>query len=191
MTRPLRPEQTGYMSLPPLNYSDLNRHLRNLGVETEAAEAHGMLTGLIAAGQLEADYLIHEICPFNRESSAIDEEDRRALADLARETINQFNDPTYIFSPILPDDDVPLRDRASALRVWCEGFLYGLGVGEANHRSLSENIRESVDDLAEFTRLNEAIIGDSEEEEQALADLLEYVRTAVMTIQGELGANPD
>lgn len=191
MTGALCPRNIGSMPLTPLTYSDLIGHLRNLGVETEAAETHGMLIGLIAAGQSDADALIHEICPFNEGSTAADEGDRRVLLDLASETIRQFDDPTYIFSPILPDDDVTLKERASALRVWCEGFLYGLGVGGTNHHPLSADVKESVDDLAEFTRLNVAIIGETEEEEQALADLLEYVRTAVMTIQGELGASTD
>ena len=100
------------MPLTPLTYSDLIGHLRNLGVETEAAETHGMLIGLIAAGQSDADALIHEICPFNEGSTAADEGDRRVLLDLASETIRQFDDPTYIFSPILPDDDVTLKERA-------------------------------------------------------------------------------
>jgi uncharacterized protein YgfB (UPF0149 family) len=35
------------------------------------------------------------------------------------------------FAPLLPDDDAPLAERADALSMWCQGFLYGLGSGSA------------------------------------------------------------
>ena len=33
------------------------------------------------------------------------------------------------FEPLLPDDESPLSERADALSLWCQGFLYGLGSG--------------------------------------------------------------
>ena len=33
------------------------------------------------------------------------------------------------FELLLPDDDAPLEQRATALSQWCQGFLYGFGTG--------------------------------------------------------------
>lgn len=173
-----------------LTYTDLGRHLHNLGVETNANEVHGLLTGLVAAGKQDPDRLLTEISGFGNAMPSDTAADREALRDLVTNTVEQFRDPTFIFSPLLPGEEESLKDRAAALRDWCEGFLYGLGLGEANQASLPEEVVEAVEDMGEFTRLDAMTIGDSEEEEQALADLIEYVRAAVMTINDVLTQNP-
>lgn len=176
--------------MPP-TYFELSRLLENVGADTGAAEAHGLLTGLVASGRVDEAQLVTEIFPGGPDRNAFDEASRESVLALVRETSAAFTDPTTVFSPLLPLDDSPLKERALALRDWCEGFLYGLGVGEADQRTLHADITEAVGDLGELTRLDVAIIGDSEEEEQAFVDLVEFVRAAVMMIQAELAAGPE
>ena len=176
--------------MPP-TYFELSRLLENVGADTGAAEAHGLLAGLVASGRVDEAQLVSEIFPAGPGQNAFTEESRESVLTLARETSAAFADPTTVFSPLLPLDDSPLKERALALRDWCEGFLYGLGVGEAEQRTLHADITEAVGDLGELTRLDVAIVGDSEEEEQAFADLVEFVRAAVMMIQAELAAGPE
>ena len=176
--------------MPP-TYFELSRHLESVGADTGAAEAHGLLTGLVASGRVDEAQLVSEIFPARADQDAFTGESRESLLTLAREANAAFADPTAVFAPLLPPDDTPLKERALALRDWCEGFLYGLGVGEADQRTLHADISEAVEDLGELTRLDVAIIGDSEEEEQAFVDLVEFVRAAVMMIQAELAAGPE
>ena len=92
----------------------------------------------------------------------------------------------FVFSPILPDDDTPLRERARALGSWCEGFLFGLGAGNAAGGALPPEVAEAVNDLGELTRMDIASVSETEEDEQAYSDLLEFVRAAAMMIGDEL-----
>ena len=80
----------------------------------------------------------------------------------------------------------PLHERSDALSDWCTGFLFGLGLaGKDVTEVLSDDAREVVADLTEFTRL------DTEEEsgegaEKAFAEIVEYLRVGVLLIYEEL-----
>jgi len=60
-----------------------------------------------------------------------------------------------------------------------------LNAGSA--RTFSPETSEALEDLSEMTRLETATIGYSEEEERAYAELLEFVRMAVMLIRADAG----
>ncbi|MEW7976408.1 MAG: UPF0149 family protein [Candidatus Sedimenticola endophacoides] len=84
-----------------------------------------------------------------------------------------------------------LTERAGALAEWCQGFLYGIGLaGPLDPETLSREAREALNDLAEITHIDlDAPGGDDEEqeqEEQALTEIVEFVRAAVLLLREEL-----
>jgi uncharacterized protein YgfB (UPF0149 family) len=122
------------------------------------AELHGLLCGLLCADRdLDREqWLIHA-----REQLTDDvqlaEPTRDLLLKLFEYGAAQLNAPDWTVTPLLPDDDTPLRQRADALGIWCQGLLYGLGLGEVERRGeLSTESREFLRDAADSKQLHTA-----------------------------------
>jgi len=105
------------------------------------------------------------------------------LRTLAITTLAAFEGPGLGFAPLLPTDERPLQERAAALRDWCQGFLYGLGLTGLDDTRLSAESAEALDDLAGIARLEAEALSDSEEDEEAYAELAEFVWVAALLIR--------
>ena len=92
------------------------------------------------------------------------------------------------FGLLLPAGAAGNARRAEALVQWCQGFMYGFGVSaKESDRKLSDDAQEALQDIGEFTRLDTlAVSEDDEEEIEALTELEEYMRIAVMTIYQDM-----
>jgi uncharacterized protein YgfB (UPF0149 family) len=91
------------------------------------------------------------------------------------------------FTPLLPDDDEDLSQRVRALSAWCEGFLFGLASGPPlNMKQCSPELKEIVRDFTEFTHAGVSDEEDTEIEETAYAELVEYIRVGAQLIYMEL-----
>jgi hypothetical protein len=86
----------------------------------------------------------------------------------------------------LPDDDEPLEERTIALGQWCMGFLAGLASG-GQFNALSEEASEAIEDLQQIARAEltaaEGGAEDNEDDEQALAEIIEYVRVVALMMR--------
>jgi uncharacterized protein len=148
------------------------------------AEYHGALAGALcrarpAAVDPLALFALHHDQPQARDRAALE-----ALRDVLHQQL-ATSDGT--FAPLLPDDEAPLKERAQALGEWCEGFLYGLAQGGVlDLKAASEDLREVVSDLTQFTRAAFDDGGDQEIEETAYAELVEYVRVGAQLVFIEL-----
>ena len=88
---------------------------------------------------------------------------------------------------LLPEGIVVDQARLAALRDWCQGFLFGFGLGgDAAASRLSPQGRELLRDLDEITRIDTEDAEDSAENQAALIEIEEYVREGVMLIRDEL-----
>ncbi len=143
-----------------------------------AAECHGFLSGRLclyrSAAQAAQDY---------RPALGAATDDRQALLQAWAEDIQQqLDDGQCTFSPFLPDEEAPLGQRTEALRDWCTGFLTGLG-----REPRQGKIQEFLQDLGHITQMQEVDENAQEEEnERALTELIEYVRTGALYLHMEL-----
>ena len=88
---------------------------------------------------------------------------------------------------LLPQDIVVDSARLGAVRDWCQGFLFGFGLGgEALSRRLSEQAREFLQDVAEMTRLDTEAVENTAENQSALIEIEEFLRVGVMLMHDEL-----
>lgn len=151
---------------------------------TDAAEAHGTLAGsLCAAAAYRFEDWLQEILPEGRSELAA----THALQDLYLETSTALASEELEFAPLLPADESPLGDRAQALAQWCQGFLYGLGTSRIHDVSrLEGDVGEIVRDLTEITHAGPGNGESSESDENAYAELVEFVRVGVQLIFEEL-----
>jgi len=171
------------------SYAEIQRVLTDERSMTDAAEAHGTLTGaLCAASTYRFEDWLQEILPEGR-AHDISNGALRGLYFLTSETLSGAE---MAFEPLLPDDDQSLEERTRALSQWCVGFLYGLGSGAVQDLSrLPGEIGEVVKDFDEITRVG-VDAGDSEEQnESAYAELVEFVRVGVQLVFEELGSLRD
>jgi len=173
----------------PVAFDAVERALAAGGSAVHAAEAHGCLCGALCARRV---YLPSEWL----EEILADPEDEVALtlitgplaelydrsgADLASDDLG--------FTPLLPDDEVALQERVAALAEWSQGFLYGFGSsGTVPEASLSAEVHEFLEDMAGLTRVDASDPNLGEAEEEAYAELVEYIRMGVQLVYAELAA---
>lgn len=171
-----------------IDYQELAQRLAVSELNPSAAEAHGILCGMICAGEPRAeDAWMNELLVGTDDADLLTLECRQSLQGLAVITREQIQGPGLGFTPLLPDEATPLAERALALYDWSRGFLYGLGIVGVDVSGLSEQGREVLSDFASITRLDLDDLDDSENNEQALMELTEFVRVAAMLVYEERG----
>ncbi|HKU15000.1 MAG TPA: UPF0149 family protein [Steroidobacteraceae bacterium] len=170
-----------------VTFPEVVRVLQTLESSVAAAESHGCLCGaLCTTQQYGFDSWLDELTP---ESQAQRDDESAPLRLLFADTLRALRGDEMEFALLLPEDDAPLLDRAMALSQWCQGFLYGFGTGRpVPPEGLAGEVEEVLRDLTHISQASVETGADAEEEEQAYAEIVEYVRAGVQLIHDELGA---
>lgn len=168
-----------------VTFPEIARVLETLSATVPPSESHGCLCGaLCTTVHYPLERWLDEIVPDMEEAT---EGDRRALNLLFADTVSALRGDQMEFEPLLPSDDATLEQRATALAQWCQGFLYGFGSGRPpKAEELPVNVEEILRDLTHIGRATVDPGESGEEEEQAYAEVMEYVRAGVQLIHDEL-----
>jgi uncharacterized protein YgfB (UPF0149 family) len=171
-----------------LDYEYIGQCLAEAGVDAGASGAHGLLCGLICAGETEVQQKLSSewfsVRPVDDSAVA---ECQQAIDKLSQEVYSSVEGIDIGFSLLLPDDNSPLQERADAVRDWCDGFLYGVGLVEfKNKDGLPDQAQEALNDISEISRMDTDDIAGDEEEEAALAEVTEFIWVAAMLVHDEL-----
>lgn len=168
--------------------ADLEALIRQADVATSAAEVHGVLTGLLCAQSgLGRDAWLQAVQREVDGGAALAEQGGDLLTALYEETVRQLASSDLEFEPLLADEEAELDERVRALGQWCQGYLWGLGLGGVgSDRDLPADTREALNDLAEVSRAGDYAVEEDETDEAALMELVEFVRTVVLMVQEEL-----
>jgi hypothetical protein len=167
-------------------YEEFERVLREARALPEPAEAHGTLAGALCSSR---NYGLIE---WLREILPDDSPDHAALKGPVLQNVYDSLVRTLVgndadFAPLLPDDERPLSERADALSLWCQGFLYGLGSGATSDPgTVSTEAGEIIRDFTEITHVGVDAGDENEENETAFAEVLEFVRVGVQLLFVEL-----
>ena len=171
----------------PISHAQLGQVLANLRLGIDPSDLHGSLTGYLCAGGRAGTQGWLEALELRPDDSVVRSSAESApLQQLFTECAAWLDDPDLRFEPLLPAVDTPVDTRADALVEWCRGFLGGIGlagVGQAHDFS---------PDCAEILRDFGTIAGsrfeyaDSEEDETALAEVIEFIRVGVLLLHTEL-----
>jgi uncharacterized protein YgfB (UPF0149 family) len=165
-------------------FDDLQRVLVQAHALTDAAEAHGTLVGSLCATHCTLADWLAEILP----DGGSDVLATAGLRTVFESTAVALTEGALAFQPLLPTDDAPITDRTAALGEWCQGFLYGLGAGVAvaDPASLQGDAAEVLRDMTEITRVDVDPADDTEANESAYAELVEFVRVGVQLLYDHL-----
>jgi uncharacterized protein len=168
-----------------IRFKDFEDVLAAAGSLADAAEAHGSLCGaLCAMSPYKIQDWINEILP---DGASLSDESAAILERVFVVTTASFGEQGMEFQPLLPDDEQPLNGRANALALWCSGFLYGLGAGHiADLNALNGDVGEIVRDFTEISRATGDDADADEANEQAYAELVEFIRVGAQVVFEEL-----
>lgn len=175
-----------------VTFDQLDVVLRKGDVDYDVAESQAIACGMLvvntAADKLVwVKLLVGEIDADNKAQHAA----IALLGKLFEQTKYQLQDSTLGFDVLLPGDDVSLAERVNAVQEWCHGFLLGVSLaGVKDHSSLPEDSRDLLKDFASIGSSGEFDFdeeeGEDAESEEALAEIIEYLRMGALLINEEL-----
>lgn len=158
------------------------------------AEAHGLVTGLVT-GQpsMDASELWLHWLSLNLHGET-EESQQEVLADALTSVRADLSADDMSFEILMPSMDQPLAQKTQGLAGWCSGFLAGFGA--SGGRLADEEANEALTMIAEIARADTETDASSqsdelEAEEEALAELVEFVKVAVLLLhEARRLANP-
>ncbi len=159
--------------------------LASLRLGINASDLHGSLTGYLCAGGRAGaedwpDRL--ELSPADARAAHDD-----TLAAVLAAALAQFSHEPAQVEPLLPAASAAVALRANALVEWWRGFLGGFGlVGSTLHARLSDDANEILADFGTIATSRLEVEGGARDE-QAFADVLDFVRAAVARLHRESG----
>ena len=174
-------------ALAELTFDMVSEWLDYPSLTFDASEMHGSLCGVIASSyrvKLDdwCDFIFAELT----EADVPDQLMRQQIGPFIDDTMESFTDANGVYDPLLPDDDEALSERVAALASWCVGFVYGLGLGGIEEPDKLPGVcGEIAQDLIEISGAD--FEEDSEDQEVAYSELVEFVRVASLLFLEELG----
>ncbi|MCA1790393.1 MAG: UPF0149 family protein [Thioalkalivibrio sp.] len=163
-----------------VDLDELGEVLRAAGLSCSAPAAHGLLSGCLVADPSLSGAPLEQALGERHPPPGHD------VDALRLQVLRALNDTDLGFELLLPDDSEELELRTRTLGQWVDGFLGGLGqTPRLGGLKPSPEAAEILRDFAEIARI-EAEPEANEDNEQALAELNEYVRVGVMLLADEL-----
>jgi uncharacterized protein YgfB (UPF0149 family) len=169
-----------------LNYSELSELLRQSGSVARAADCHGFLCGHLCVADLPERDIWEEYLDLQTDNDKIAINCLDQIDRLLADTRRLLDSPELDFQPMLPDDDSPLPARVIALGEWCNGFLNGFALGQQSGAIMAnEDGKELIESFTRICQVDAKDVGD-ESDEQALFELIEYVRMGTIFLFDQL-----
>ena len=171
----------------------MRHQLESSALSPSPSEAQGILCGLICGGDPQPTQTwLQQLVPVADDagSDLLASEARAGLAQLADRTLDDIEGPARGFTVLLPDETVPLEERATALYDWVRGFLFALGVLGVRPGNLSGEAQKVLGDFTQLTYLDLNALDEGEENEAALTEITEFVRVAAMLLYEERVLEP-
>ena len=175
------------MSEQNTSHSFINQKLQSQKLVTDAAELHGIMCGMLASGMPpESKEWLPALEDFTNQKETFSEDCADALKHLFTDTAEQLIDPDFSLVLCMPDDSAPINERANSLLLWVQGFMLGFGLYQNDLSRCSADVKEAMQDFSQIARMDDDL-EENEESEQALFEVLEYVRVSTMLCFSELG----
>jgi uncharacterized protein YgfB (UPF0149 family) len=164
-------------SLPA--YAAVAAQIEALALSVDPSELHGSLCALRCGDPPRTNWLAEAM----GDEALAPPAPGSPLALLDAATVAQLGAADFGLELLLPEDDAPVSERGEALVAWCRGFLGGVGLAGL-HGALAEETREALGDVARIAE-SDVSYEDPEADEEALAELAEFVRVATLLVHGD------
>ena len=172
-----------------VDHETLARALAEADSDTSAAEAHGVISGVLCvssddqAGSKWVPILLSDAAQM---TPAAAKKLSLSLMYIHQNTLNALKSGNFTFDLIVPDDDKPVAERIAALADWCRGYLLGLSVhGPAGKQNLEQKIDALISAVEELKSENKDLRGQQEKlttEHERLLDKTHSARDRIETM---------
>lgn len=174
-----------------INHYVLEDALRQCGSNWDASQTHGLLSGRLAIAGSDSGFdWLSEVLEGTEQADTIRDECESMLGQLFEVTYRQLTERQSGFEPLLPSEDDGTAVCATALAHWCEGFLHGLVAAhngdELKTRLAADPLADIIKDMLQITRASADEDDDTESDDSAYTELVEYVRVAAQLVYEEL-----
>ena len=165
--------------------------LRQCGSNWDASQTHGLLSGRLAIAGSDSGFdWLSQVLEGTEQADTIRDECESMLGQLFEVTYRQLTERQSGFEPLLPSEDDGTAVCATALAHWCEGFLHGLVAAhngdELKTRLAADPLADIIRDMLQITRASADEDDDTESDDSAYTELVEYVRVAAQLVYEEL-----
>jgi uncharacterized protein YgfB (UPF0149 family) len=153
----------------------------------ELSECHGIACGLLCRFFDAAPDVFLDLLGVLELVQAPGTGLKMSLEELLIATREQLADGDMSLALWLPADDETLEDRTMAMSQWCSGFLAGLGSGgDDSLKAMTDEGNEALRDLQQISTADVTDTTESEDDENAFAEIIEYIRVVVLIIREDL-----
>lgn len=169
------------------DHAELVAELQGMEVGLEPCELHGSLCGYLSGGgRHDRQGWLPQVMsdPLLSAPAAEGPLDRLYAA-----STRQLDSPDFEFEMLLPPEDRPVNERGDGLVSWCRGFLGGFGLAAGAKPPLSEESEEALADIARIAS-SDLSYEDPEADEDALAEVAEFIRVAVLLLHSDCVLGP-
>jgi len=171
-----------------MTFEQLEDLFFTLQVKADPSGFHGFLCGRLCCGTMQLETLVKTSASWLGLTEEQGEAAENPLRDFYEEALTSLEDISFLFQPILPDDELPLPERLVAVGSWCSNYISGLGEGMSAEFDVSEDAKEALQDIAAIGQISVDFETD-DDGERDYAELIEYVRIAVQLLFTDL--HPD
>lgn len=172
-------------ALPSLH--QIAAELRRDLPEVAPSELHGSLCGYLSAGaQPSREQWLAQVMS---DASLSAPSSHGALQQMFDASLAQLDSPDFDFELLLPEGETPVNERGDALVAWCRGFLGGFGLGAFDSSKLSDEASEALSDISRIAA-SDLDYEDPEADEEALAEVIEFIRVAVLLLHSDCVLGP-
>ena len=124
-----------------MTYTTIQQQLEQLELDSNAAEVHGQLCGLlctITSTQAKSMWFASVLASFQDQPGKLSEKAAAGSAALAEldqlfsATCEQLDSADMDFALLIENESTRVMNRMTCLSDWCSGFVYGFGMGTGN-----------------------------------------------------------
>ncbi len=167
-----------------LDFDQCCNQFMEFGYEVSPSEIHGLLSGVVTTGlKIRPDSVVNLV---------VKHVDADSCSERNRHTVLEMFNSDSCYTLFLPDDELDLSQRVRCLAAWCQGFLVGFGTasGQRGIANFSPETEEALKDIVGIANLADDFgTEDDESNENAYAELVEYLKVAVLLMSSELLAS--
>lgn len=179
--------------ITPPDYLGAATELQTAGIAVTPAELHGLLVGMLSGGlSLNDESWQPLLFDYTNDGMGWSQNALKVAQALLASSKQELAGTSLDLTLFLPDEDAgaSLFDFADGMADWVNHFISGLGLINANLKTMSADVKEALADLEEIARLGLDEEDDLEEQAQLLEQVIEHVKACVLTIHAELGSRP-
>ncbi len=164
-----------------MTFEQLEDLFYSTNVNASPSAFHGFLCGRLSCGAVPIEILVAASTDWLGLSGEQAEAIQVDLQVFYETALSDLEDYSFLFSPLLPDDEFPLGERLIAVGEWCSNYLSGLAEGMEDSFDVSEDGKEALSDLGAIGQISVDFETD-DDGERDYTELVEYVRVAVQVV---------